>query len=958
MKSLKTLISCVIAFSFCLGVCCCPASADGNNINANTTASEPCSDYEEYINFYANEQYPQESISVYAKDAVLENGASVISVNTDDTSETAVSFNASGNKAGFKFEVSNAGLYNITLYYRVCETDFNLSPIEIDVSVDSAVSGFNWLKNLELDRIWQDAGEVLTDEFGNESAPAQEELFIRNSMKLKDIYSRPLYHYFDAGIHMVEIEIRKGAFELYCVEFSNDKKAVSYKEYSLLKAQKAEEYCEKIEAESYSAKSSASIVPECDPTSVDTTPNSPTVQKLNYISGAQYKTAGSWIEWKINVPSDGYYIIDMRVRQNYNSGLSSIRSLTIDGELPFEEAAEISFPYTDSWEICELGNEEQFKFYLTAGEHTLRLSCAYGYLAEVVAFSQNVILNLNSLYNSVIMKVGTNPDKYRDYNLGQEISGIDQTLKDIYDDIITLGKMVVSTNNGKTGSAMSTIQTVETMLKNFIKDPDELAMKMESFKSNIESLATWANSLNEQPLDIDWIRIYSENTAITSEKASFIQKVKFNIIRLCASFSSEYDLKGDTTGKDSLKVWVSAGRDQLKVIKKLTSKGFEKEYNADVTLAINTDITGAVLAGVGPDICLFMDSGSPSVFAVRNVLVDLSQFDDFDNIIERFGEGAVTPFSSIGGCYALPLSLSWPMLFVRNDIFEDLELTVPETWDEMYTVAAVLQRNHLEIGIPSHVGMFFTLLYQNGGSVFNENLETTFNDQYSLKAFSTWVSFFSEYSFPLTYDFFNRFRSGEMPIGIADYTTYAQLKAAAPEIRGQWQMYPVPGIKDENGETNHLISTSSATGSTQANGLQQGESAVVMFKDSKNKQLAWDYICWFTSESVQVEYGLDIEAALGYTGRYATANQAALAKLPWTADELDMLYSARKNVVLIDEYPGNYYIAREVNNAFRSVVNEGTNPADILTRKNVLINKELSRKYKQFDIEAGGEKND
>lgn len=61
---------------------------------------------------------------------------------------------------------------------------------------------------------------------------------------------------------------------------------------------------------------------------------------------------------------------------------------------------------------------------------------------------------------------------------------------------------------------------------------------------------------------------------------------------------------------------------------------------------------------------------------------------------------------------------------------------------------------------------------------------------------------------------------------------------------------------------------------------------------------------------------------------------------------------------MIDEYPGNYYIAREVNNAFRSVVNEGTNPADILSRKNVLINKELIRKYKQFDIKAGDESND
>lgn len=953
MKFFKTLLSCVLALSVVFGVLYCPAGVQVKATEETVIAG--VSDYSEYLDFHYGKAQPILSLTALAENASAGGGAVI----ADSDEGKAVKLENAGNKAVFGFNVTEAGLYNISLYYRVTEKEFNLSPIEIDVTVDSGTAPeYEWLKGLELDRIWQDDGGIQTDEDGNESAPEQKELCEPVEMFIKDIYSRKVSFFFEAGVHTVTVELRKGAFELYSVGIGNREAAPSYKETLEDKALNAEEFYKKIEAESYSAKSSASIVPECDPASAETTPNDPVIQRLNYISGAQYKTAGSWVEWKIEVPCDGWYLFDMRVRQNYNSGLSSVRALTVDGALPFKEAEEISFPYSDSWNIQSIGGEKPYRFYLTKGEHTLRLTSAYGSLADVVEVAQSIILGLNSLYNSVIMKIGTNPDKYRDYNLGQEIKGIDEDLEFLYNATQTLGEMVVATNNGKTGSAMATVQTVQTMLKTFKADPDELALKMETFKSNIESLAAWANSLNEQPLDIDWIRVYSENAELPSEKLSFFEKIKFDIIRLCSSFSSEYDLKNETSDKDSLTVWVAGGRDQLKVLKKLVTGGFEKENNADVTLAINTDITGAVLAGVGPDVCLFMDSGSPVNLAVRDVLEDLSQFDGFEEVASRFDETALTPFTSIDGCYALPLSLSWPMLFVRNDIFEELELTVPETWDDMYTVAAVLQRNHLEIGIPSHVGMFFTLLYQNGGTVFDQKLETTFNDEHSLKAFSTWTSFFSEYSFPLTYDFFNRFRSGEMPIGIADYTAYAQLKAAAPEIRGQWGMYLIPGVEDENGEINRLVSTSSATGTTQANGLQQGMSSVIMFKDCKNKQLAWDFIRWFTSESVQVEYGLDIEAVLGYTGRYATANVAALSKLPWSSDEIEMLSLARKNVVMIDEYPGNYYIAREVNNAFRSVVNEGTNPADILSRKNVLINKELIRKYKQFDIKAGDESND
>lgn len=56
----------------------------------------------------------------------------------------------------------------------------------------------------------------------------------------------------------------------------------------------------------------------------------------------------------------------------------------------------------------------------------------------------------------------------------------------------------------------------------------------------------------------------------------------------------------------------------------------------------------------------------------------------------------------------------------------------------------------------------------------------------------------SEIVLPLTYDFYNRFRSGEMPMGIQGYGMYNMLEAAAPEIKGMWSMHLLPGTQTQD----------------------------------------------------------------------------------------------------------------------------------------------------------------
>ena len=91
-------------------------------------------------------------------------------------------------------------------------------------------------------------------------------------------------------------------------------------------------------------------------------------------------------------------------------------------------------------------------------------------------------------------------------------------------------------------------------------------------------------------------------------------------------------------------------------------------------------------------------------------------------------------------------------------------------------------------------GVYFTLLHQQGGDLYNDKgTQTIINNEAGVAAFKEYTKYFTDYGIPVIYDFVTRFRSGEMPIGIANFTTYNTLVVSAPEIAGLWDFTLVPG---------------------------------------------------------------------------------------------------------------------------------------------------------------------
>ncbi len=311
---------------------------------------------------------------------------------------------------------------------------------------------------------------------------------------------------------------------------------------------------------------------------------------------------------------------------------------------------------------------------------------------------------------------------------------------------------------------------------------------------------------------------------------------------------------------------------------------------------------------------------------------------------------------NVKGIYALPEKQIFMVMFVRDDIFEENGWTdmIPQTWDDVIDLVAELQTQQLQFYLPVNDAganalnpVFVSLLYQYGGDLYaNDNKETGLLSDAAMRSFEYWTEFYTLYSFPKSASFVNRFRSGEMPIGISYYETYNTLSVFAPELKGKWSFDLIPGTFNE--ETGLIDHTSTASG-TGAVIMKQPD------KLSKEEQqiqynASWEFLKWWTGAETQAQFGREMEGILGSAARHATANVKAFQSLAWPQADLDKLMLQWSQVHEMPQVAGSYIVGREIENAYREVINNFYNPRETLVEYCGKINDEINRKRKEFDL--------
>ena len=844
----------------------------------------------------------------------------------------------------WKFNVPTAGLYAIRVNYaQVTRENANSNSIERVLYINGSVP-FAEARSVIMKKNWvvvvNEDGTYDKDVNGNDIRPAQIEAPIWMSWELRDsdgYYPNPYEFYFEAGENAITLESIREAVVIESIELVPYEDLLTYEEY-LAKHAGASNVTGVapiiIEGEDIVSASDVTLYPVNDRVSAITSPQSADTSLLNAVGGEEWATAGQWITYEFDVEKSGFYTIALRFKQSWQSGLDVARRVYIDGKVPFEEANGFVFGFNNSWQSTALTDgEEIYKFYLEEGHHEIKFEVTLGEFGSVIQSISDTLTSINADYLEILKLTGTSPDKYQDYKFE---SVIPDTLKDMLRCAGELEKAV--SYIGEKSENTATLEQIYMILGDMVNDTDLIATKLKNLKSYLGTLGTWLSTAKNQPLMIDYISIQPVEDDIPRADANFFQSLWYQLRLFVASFYVDYNSFGSTveaTEENTLEVWVVLNREKAQIIRNLAENNFTPKHNiaVNIKLVAGGTLLPSVLAGVGPDVSLF--EADPLEYAIRDAVMPLNQFEGFKEVCERYVPEALTPVTLYGNTYGLPDSMTFTMLFYRKDILADLGLEIPKTWDDLLAMIPTLMANNMTLGMYNDSLIF---QYQNGGELWaDDGMRINYDSTTALEAFEKLCGFYKNYSLDYQYDFANRFRTGEMPIGIAQYTTYNQLSVFASELSGLWGFTSIPGTVLEDGSINHdaMLTVTSC----------------MMLKDTDKAENAWKFMAWYTDSDFQISYSNEVVATMGTAEKHNTANVEALGELPWSAEEYAALNEQMHNLSAVTRYPGTYILNRYVDFAFLAVYNNNADAATSLLSHVNTINKEVNRKRTEFGLE-------
>jgi len=958
-------------------------------------------DYEELVSQYATSadrldyagylaQYPE-----VRPDAVIEvDAGDFVRYEDHDREATPEIFSGFEGMAGdsvltsenslieFDFRVEQAGFYDLSLVYYPVEG--KNSAIQRSIFLDGALP-YEELSLVEFQRVWKmDAPEAavneegveliswVKDNQGNDLKPSSVEIpqWLESYVYDSEGYiTTELSLYLSEGDHTVTLTGLREPMLLRKLVLSNRSNAEPYAAVKqagdAAGAVNTSGQMIRIEAENVSKSSSQMLYAQQDQSSPAVYPASPKELLNNTIGGNSWRLNGQWLEWEFEVPETGYYHISLFAKQNFVKGIYVSRRITIDGEVPFAEMEHYGFTYDSGWreDVLSDNSGEPYSFYLEEGTHTIRMEVVLGEFAEIISAVQDCVTQLNAIYRSVIRITGVAPDKYRDYEIEDNLPGLEAELIRVKEEL-DAAIADLQTLIGKKSDKEAVLITMSDQLEELIFDQERFTEVMASFKVNVRATATWITQVIDQPLQLDRLYVYSPDMDVKIEKNGFFPGLWHELKRLYWSFIIDYNQIGNvTTDEDAtaITLWIGTGRDQANIIKSLIDASFTPEsgINVNVQLVDMNTLLRATLAGEGPDVAIqvpntngaagaVLSSGNDSAvnYGIRNAVLDLTQFPDYGEVVTRFSDSAMVQLRFGGATYGLPETQTFPMMFYRKDILAELGLEVPQTWQDVKVAMTVLAKNQMEFGMLPSEQVFAMLLYQNGGAYYSEDGSRSLLDsEEAVNTFRQYCEYYTDYKLDKETSVEQRFRTGECPIIINDYTLYNNLQVSAPDIDGLWGIAPVPGTERPDGTIDR------STGST-------GLTSLIMSATEEPKA-CWEFLKWWTSAETQTSFGYEMESLQGEAGRVPTANLEAFENLAWKASDMEALVEQHGYVRGIPQVPGGYYSWRNVNNAFYTVTTDTdtASPREELMDKVVLINSELAYKWEEFELykEEGGE---
>lgn len=797
---------------------------------------------------------------------------------------------------------------------------------------------------------------------GDEIAPVvyNEQIWqTRNFRTMSQSTTDYLLFYLNEGVNELTLHINEGEIYLSRLLFDAPQEIPTYEEYQAMYPEdQGGNACITLEAERMTYKNST--VPRPSATrDITAYPFESSTHLMNTVGGDTWNTNAAAIYYEFEVTEAGWYRFAMKTQRSAKSTAATNtyihRSISIDGQLPFQEADAMVLPSSRNWEINWLGNEQQyFSFYLTEGTHVLGLEVNSTMLIPV---SQR-IRELNDQVNDISLEIrkiiGNNTDVYRDWELENYIPNLGQSLYAIADELDSLADTMTSINRGQgMNTSVTSLRICAKQLRVLAEDPDQIPNHMtlltEGSGSVSQKLGELSESILNQPISVDQIYLVQSEGKIPENSVSPWESLVEEVAYFLSSFSG-----APTEEEKVITVWVNRARNYVDLLQNMIDSDFTVKTGIRVQLSVmpgEQKLTLSNTNGTQPDVAMGVNCALPYQLALRGALADLRQFEGFNEVAQRFAPGSHVMHVYNDGIYALTDTQDYYVMYYRTDLLEKLGIPIPETWEEVLEILPELRRHGMNFYTPlsgstSFKSFYATMpfIYQKGASLYSEDGHSVaLNSPEGLEAMRFMTDLYTIYGLPSQVgDFYQQFRSGTMPIGISSFPMFLKLDSAAAELSGKWKIALVPGFETESGEITHW-----STG---------GGTTSVIFQKSERKDEAWQFLEWWYSTEVQVEYGQQIQMLYGDEYLWNTANLEAFAQMPIDEESKAVILEQLNWLYETPQSPASYMVEREISNVWNKIVLDGENARSALDDAVIIMDQELQRKLEEFGYIQDGVK--
>lgn len=847
----------------------------------------------------------------------------------------------------FNVDINKASKYYLALDYYSLQTD--VQDILINVSIDDINEEIN--NNVILPTYWQEQSvDEIYDIYQNEVVNSQVVAKVWSNYYLYDqrYYGKtPLVFDLTKGAHKIVITNNQGSFllgDIYLVEASN------FDNYDNQQNITKNDNVVVLEGEDPILKTNADIR-AASTNLTHLTPYSTSQNKLNNLSGDTFNSSGQSVIYMFDIEEDGYYKIALKyyISQTNTNVYSKIK---IDNEIIYDELDTYCFKNNlnnkkaqFAYETLNDGNDDIY-FYLTKGTHYLTLTLDASITAQIYYELSSLIEEIHDLYLEVIKLTGGNYDKNHNWNLDLYIPTAKVRLNEWKERIENLLELIsdISKSNPKGQNRLyqqvdNAYKKICTLAKNPNKLPQKLNILYEGSSSASMMLSNSLHTSTFNPLSIDKIYIYGSDYKLPKIKNNMFTKYFATCQKIFRTSVRE-------TTKDEVVIWVNRSTYYVSMMQQFADAYYTPNTGIKVRFNLLPDESKIIYANASdtvPDAALGVGSGVPYSLGLRGALVDLRELSEFGETLSNFPAGSIMSYIEGDHVYGLPETQDFVVQYYREDLLNVLGIDVPKTYEELIEILPTLQRYGMNYYMPlaggaglKSLGTTAPFIYQYGGDIYSSDyISSAIDTKEAIEAMTMMVELFTLYSLPLTtQNFYNDFRTGTTPIGMASFDTYLQLSNAAPEIAGKWHIALALGVEKEDGSIDIT---------------QTGDNkCCVIFKKSNKQAEAWDFIKWWLSDEIQTKFASDIQSTYGATFLWNTANTNAFKTLAIPEEDKEIIIKQLESLYNVPQTPATYMFERGISNAWNACVFNNMSVRAAVTDYSLEINRESIRKMKDF----------